>query len=97
MKIGLKETLESLRAELSESILMAQDKDVRFEVGQIELEFQITIEQTAEGKGAIKFWVVELGSGVSNKDSIVHKVKIPLKPVMRDGSSVLTGSSDIPD
>jgi hypothetical protein len=96
-KIGLKETLDSLRAELSESILAAQDKDICFEVGQIELEFQITIEQTAEGKGGIKFWVVELGGGVSDKDSTVHKVKIPLKPVMRNGSPVWTSSSDIPD
>jgi Trypsin-co-occurring domain 2 len=92
-KIGLKEAIEALRKELSESILVSEGKQVRFEVGQIELEFQIAIEQTLEGKGGIKFWVVELGGGASSKDSTVHKVKIPLKPLMRNGEPVLTSVS----
>ncbi len=93
-KIGLKEALEALRAELSESILLSEGKEVRFEVGEIELEFQIAIEKTAEGRGGIKFWVVELGGGTTAKDTTVHKVKIPLKPIWKDGSPVWTGSAD---
>ena len=93
-RLSLKDTLEALRAELSESILSSEGKEVRFEVGQIELEFQITIEQTSEGKAGIKFWVFEIGGGASAKDATVHKVKIPLKPVWKNGSPVLTGSTD---
>ena len=39
-KIGLKETLEALRIELGEAILVSEGKEIRFEVGEIELEFQ---------------------------------------------------------
>lgn len=95
-KIGLKETLEALRVELSESILVSEGKQIRFEVGEIELEFQVVVEKSQEGKGGIKFWVVEMGGGVTDKNAMVHKLKIPFKPVWKDGSPVWTGSDDIP-
>jgi len=96
-KIGLRETLEALRVELSESILVAEGKEIRFEVGENELEFQVVVERSKEAKGGIKFWVVEMGGGVASKDAITHKIKIPLKPVWKDGKPVWTGSDDIPD
>jgi hypothetical protein len=96
-KIELKETLEALRIELGEAILVSEGKQIRFEVGEIELEFQVVIEKSKEGKGGIKFWVVEMGGGVTNKDAITHKIKIPLKPIWKDGKPVWTGSDDIPD
>jgi len=96
-KMGLRETLEALRIELSESILVSEGKQIRFEVGEIELEFQVVVEKSKEGKGGIKFWVVEMGGGVTNKDTINHRIKIPLKPIWKDGQPVWTGGDDIPD
>jgi hypothetical protein len=55
------------------------------------------VEQSKEGKGGLKFWVVEMGGGVTNKDTITHRIKIPLKPFGKDGKPLLTGSDDIPD
>ena len=96
-KVGLRETLEALRVELSKSILAAEGEQIRFEVGDIELEVQFVVEQSKEGKGGLKFWVVEMGGGVTNKDTITHRIKIPLKPFGKDGKPLLTGSDDIPD
>jgi len=96
-KVGLRETLEALRVELSKSILAAEGEQIRFEVGEIELEVQFVVEQSKEGKGGLKFWVVEMGGGVTNKDTITHRIKIPLKPFGKDGKPLLTGSDDIPD
>jgi Trypsin-co-occurring domain 2 len=95
-RIGLKDAIEALRLELSESILVSEGKEVRFEVGEIEMEFQVAVEQTATGKGGIKFWVVELGAEMSDKSSMIHKVKIPLKPVWKNGSPIRTGEDKIP-
>ncbi len=69
-KVGLRETLEALRVELSKSILAAEGEQIRFEVGEIELEVQFVVEQSKEGKGGLKFWVVEMGGGTTNKDTI---------------------------
>ena len=96
-KVGLRETLEALRVELSQSILASEGEQIRFEVGDIELEVQFVVEQSKEGKGGLKFWVVEMGGGVTNKDTITHRIKIPLKPIGKDGKPLLTGSDDIPD
>ncbi len=96
-KVGLRETLEALRVELSKSILASEGEQIRFEVGDIELEVQFVVEQSKEGKGGLKFWVVEMGGGVTNKDTITHRIKITLKPIGKDGKPVLTGSDDIPD
>ena len=93
-KLGLKETLEALRVELSESILVSEGKEIRFEMGEIELEMQVVIEKSKEGKGGVKFWVVEMGGGMVAKDSITHKIKIPF---WKNGKPVWTGSDDIPD
>jgi hypothetical protein len=38
-----------------------------------------------------------MGGGVTNKDTITHRIKILLKPIGEDGKPVLTGSDDIPD
>lgn len=95
-KIGLKETLEALRIELSEAILVSEGKEIRFEVGEIELEFQVVVEQSEKTQGGIKFWVIEMGGDVTNKNAMVHKIKIPFKPVWKDGSPVWTGSDEIP-
>jgi Trypsin-co-occurring domain 2 len=97
VKIGLKDAIEALRTEISESILASEGKEVRFEIGEIEMEFQVAIEQTGVGKAGLKFWVVELGGEVSDKTSTTHKVKIPLKPMWKDGRPIMTGGDDIPD
>jgi hypothetical protein len=47
-------------------------------VGEIELEVQFVVEQSKEGKGGLKFWVVEMGGGGTNKDTITHRIKILL-------------------
>lgn len=96
-KVGLKETLEALRIELSEAILVSEGKEIRFEVGEIELEFQVMVEKSQQAKGGVKFWVVDMGGGVTDKNAMVHKIKIPFKPVWKDGSPVWTGGKDIPD
>lgn len=38
---------------------------VRFEVGEIHMEFAVTLERTRTAKGGIKAWVVEAGSDLA--------------------------------
>jgi hypothetical protein len=96
-RIGLREAIDALRAELIESMGASQEERLRFEVGEITMEFQIEVERSAEAKGGIQFWVVELGGGGAVKDKDVHKVVIPLKPVRAGGKPVLTSSDVVPE
>ena len=95
-QIELKDSIAALRKELTESILESQGEAVRFEVGEIKLEFQVEIEKSGEGKGGIKFWVVELGASGSTKDKAIHKVTIPLKPINIRGGPIFTRNEEVP-
>ena len=86
-----------MRAELIESVISSYGERLRFEVGEITMEFQIEVERNIEAKGGLKFYVVELGAGGTEKAKDVHKVVIPLKPVRVDGKPILTGSDEVPD
>ena len=96
-RIGLQEAIAALRSELIESVVASQQERLRFEVGEITMEFQIEVERSAEATGGIRFWVVELGGGEAFKNKDVHKVVIPLKPIRTDGRPILTGSDDVPE
>lgn len=95
-RIGLEETIAALRQELIASMLASQGEGLRFEVGEVKVEFHVEVERSADAKGGIKFWVVELGGSGGTKDKFIHKVTIPLKPLGRDGKPVLTGSDEVP-
>lgn len=95
-RIGLQEAIAALRAELIESMLASGKELLRFEIGQITMEFQIEVERSIEAKGGLKFYVVELGAGGMEKAKNVHKVVIPLKPVRADGKPILTGEDEMP-
>ena len=80
-RIGLKDAIVALREELIASVIASKGERIRFEVGEITMEFQIEVERSTDVKGGIKFWVAELGAGGTIKNKEVHKVVIPLKPV----------------
>lgn len=96
-RIGIQEAIAALREELIESVIASQGEQLRFEVGEIMMEFQIELERSVEAQGGIKFWVVELGAGETVKDKNVHKIVIPFKPVRMDGKPILTGSTEVPE
>jgi hypothetical protein len=95
-RIELRQALGALRAELSDSIMAAVDEKLHFEVGTIDLEFQVEVERTAEGSAGVKFWVLELGGKGSRTSTKTHAVTISLKPVSQDGGPVLTSGKVVP-
>jgi hypothetical protein len=93
-QLGLVEAIQSLREELAAAVTAGGREALRFEVGQIEMTFQVQVEKT--GKGGVKFWVVEVGGELSH--TTTHTVKVPLTPKSSDGAAVLTGGSrEIPE
>lgn len=75
-EIGLHEAIRSLRKELEISIKGATGEEIRFEVGEINLEFQVTMEKTIGGE--VNFWVVS-GDGARTVTKS-HSVAISLTP-----------------
>jgi hypothetical protein len=98
-RIGLTETIDALRTELSEAVKKAADKDIQFPVGEIEIEFHVGVTRDADAHAGIKFWIVDLGASVGSTTEAVQRVTIKLEPpVDRDGNRirVARGSDDKP-
>ncbi len=93
-KVGLKEAIAALRLELGEAVLRGEGKAIKFELPEVEMEFQVAIEKSSQENGAVKFWVVEMGGNVGEKVSTTHKLKVKLKPMDVDGRPILTGSEE---
>ena len=97
MEIGLTEAIGALREELTAAIAAAGAERLKFEVGQITMEFQVVVERAVKGKGGVKFWVVEAGAEASTSTARTHRLTVPLTPVSPQGTPVLTGEVIIPE
>lgn len=89
--IGLAEAIRALRAELTESVREAEGQDVRFRLGQVDLEFQVMASDQVEGNAGVKFWVVNAGGKSSDTNTTSHTVKVQLHAATADGDEVWTG------
>jgi hypothetical protein len=87
-EIGLGEVIRALRAELQEAMSEGEGSAIRFEATAVELEFNVGITRSADGKAGIRFWVLELGGGGSYASERVQSVKLSLQPVSADGTRV---------
>ena len=100
MNIELADLLASLRSEIDRARLEAAGKDVRFRINSIDLELQVSVEKTKEGKGGVKFWVLTANGGGSAKSAQTHVVKLSLAAETGSGTgapqAVLTGD-DVSD
>lgn len=87
--IALAEMISSLRSELQQAQKEGEGQDLRFAVGEVELELQVTMTNEAQGGGGVKFWVYEANLSGKVAEQAVQKVKIKLAPVGADGESAL--------
>ncbi len=76
--IPLVETIEALRAQLSEAVAAGADQEIQFPLDGVELEFHVGVTRSIEGTGGVRFWVVELGASASYEVESVHTVKVSL-------------------
>jgi Trypsin-co-occurring domain 2 len=87
-KIPLAEAIRALREELAQAVREGQDEEVRFQVGPVDLEFQVEISKEASGRAGIAFWLITVGGGSSRSSTTAHTVKINLQPVDPEGNPV---------
>ncbi|MFF7176875.1 trypco2 family protein [Streptomyces pseudovenezuelae] len=96
--LGLADAVQALRQELLTA--MRNDVDgVTFPIDGAEISVNVGITRAAEGSGAVKFWVIELGSKVNYSAAEMQTVTIKLgRPTDLDGNpiSIAHDDSDMP-
>lgn len=87
--IGLPDAIEALRAELELAVGQAKDQDIQFPVKGIEIEFQVGVTRTGEGRAGLRFWVVELGGSLAHATESIQTLRVTLdQPVDRNGEPI---------
>lgn len=95
--------IQSLRQELSQALKEGQGQELRFELGPVELEFQVEVSWDvggkAAGKGGINFSIISLGEASAEVEAKrsqgkIHTIKLTLNPKTSDGSNVRVSASD---
>ena len=92
-RVPLADAISSLRAELLEAMRESRDEELRFALGPVELEFQLTATTEAGGGGGVRFWLVNAEASASRQTGSTHTLKVTLTPV--HASKVQNGSADV--
>jgi hypothetical protein len=77
----LADAVEAVRSGLMAGAAAGADAGLRFEVGEIHMEFTVQLERVRTGRGGVKAWVVEAGGEASRSLARTHTVSFTLRPL----------------
>lgn len=86
-EIGLAEAIQAVRAELRKAASCAADDDLKFRVGNVEVQFGVQIVREGNAQAGVKLWVLDAGMNGRLESSRTHSVTVTLTPgaLMPDG------------
>ena len=79
--IPLAEAIADLREELARAIEDGAGQAIRFELGPVEMEFELAVTRQSGGSGKAKFLVFELGAEGTLGQARTHRLKLTLEPI----------------
>lgn len=79
-RIELADVVGAVRDGLVEAASRGAGKELRFELGEIHMEFMVEVRRDARAKGGVKAWVADAGAEAGVSTSRTHKVSFTLKP-----------------
>lgn len=96
--IELADVVRDLRAELDRARAAAEDEELRFDLGPIELEVTVGLEREGGAGAKVRFYVVELGGDAHVTASSMQRVKLTLRPTIagRSGEGVSIAGGEAP-
>jgi len=78
--IELARVVQDLRSELEAAIVQGDGAALRFEIGPVELEVVVGVEQSANSGGRVRFLVAEIGSDGKVQSTSTQRIKLVLQP-----------------
>ena len=84
-RIRLADVVKELREELVEATKAGEGQPLRFELGEVKLEAQVVVMRETQGKGGVKFYV--LNAELAEKEQVSHTQKVTLTLTPKDVAS----------
>ncbi|MFF4122127.1 trypco2 family protein [Microbispora rosea] len=83
-RLDVTDAIEAVRRQLIQAKNSADGSDLEFELGDVELEFNVSVTRDAKLNGQIKVWVIGIGATEGLNESRTHRLKVTLKPRIRE-------------
>lgn len=87
----LADAVEAVRAGLMAGAARGAHSSVRFEVGEIHMEFTVELQRVRGATGGVKAWVVEAGGQSTRTSARTHTVSFTLRPRNASGGVLEIG------
>jgi hypothetical protein len=87
MMIELAEVIRELRSEVNRARVGARDDELQFELGPIDLEVTVAVEQEGGAGAKIRFWVVEIGGDARIATNNTQRIKLVLRPTLPEATA----------
>lgn len=97
MQVPLRDMIRELRRQLISALSDGKDQEVKFALGEIELELHVEVENTGGGQAGIQFYVVSLGGKGQRTSTRTQTIRLKLTPVLgtaQDATKTLVVGSD---
>ncbi|MFI5556635.1 trypco2 family protein [Streptomyces sp. NPDC051738] len=79
-RIELADVVGSVRDGLVAAASRGAGNGLRFELGEIQMEFTVEVRRDARARSGVKAWVVDAGAEAGVSRAHTHKVSFTLKP-----------------
>ncbi len=79
-RVELADAVQAVRAQLAAAAERAQDEPLRFELGDIQMEFTVEVRRDARARGGVRAWVVDVGAEAGTSRAHTHRVSFTLRP-----------------
>ncbi|MFF1380674.1 trypco2 family protein [Streptomyces sp. NPDC058308] len=85
--LDLADALDLLRAQIAESQRRARTADIRFDVGEITVDFELELHRTRAAGGGLRFAVVQAEGRAESAHRATQRVSLTLRPRGRDAGA----------
>ncbi|MEU6995847.1 trypco2 family protein [Streptomyces sp. NPDC046465] len=89
--LDLAAALDLLRTQVAESQRRARTADIRFDVGEITVDFELELHRTRSAGGGLRFAVVQAEGRGERARRTTQRVSLTLKPRGRNAGDVAIG------
>ncbi|MFC8829879.1 trypco2 family protein [Streptomyces sp. NPDC057137] len=79
-RIDLTQAVQAVRDQLMAAAATGAGQDLRFDVGEIQMEFAVELRHDTRVNGGVKAWVISADADRSSGTAHTHKVAFTLKP-----------------
>lgn len=79
-RIDLTQAVQVVRDQLMAAAATGAGQELRFDVGEIQMEFAVELRHNTSVKGGVKAWVVSADADTGRGTAHTHKVAFTLRP-----------------